>query len=53
MYFTQKQLMPACGSLSQMFCPSQLTVEGNYTSGTGWSSNPYISSCTNGPIGLP
>jgi RHS repeat-associated protein len=50
MYFTQKQLTPVCGSRAEVFCPSKLTVEGNYTPGTGWDSNPYITSCKMGAI---
>ena len=45
MYFTQNQLTPVCGSLSEVFCPSELTVEGNYDPITGFSPNPYITSC--------
>lgn len=44
-HFTQKQLRPVCGPLSETFCPSELTVEGNYTPGSGWDANPYISNC--------
>ena len=45
MHFTQKQLTPACGPLSEIFCPTSLTVEGNYEPISGWTSDPFISNC--------